>query len=107
MPGTRTEETVVKRQWDKAYLRTISDEIPGENVRYELRGEPLRTDESKACAGFWQAVGWLETIDCPTGNSCDSLDDIVLVPKCCPSWIKREKYICTKTKNISASLVLA
>lgn len=46
---------------------------------------------SKACLRSWQAARWLETIHCPTGNSRDSLDDVVLVPECCPSWVRRKK----------------
>lgn len=61
---------------------------------------------SKTCLRSWQAARWLETIHCPTGNSRDSLDDVVLVPECCPSWVRRKK-IRIKTKNISASLVSA
>lgn len=60
-----------------------------------------------AAENWWQTVCWLKTINCPTGNCCDSLDDTVLVPKCCSSWIRREKYICRNTKNTSASLMPA
>lgn len=80
-----TEEALVKQQWEKARLRAISDEMLEESVRYELRAELLRTDRSKVCLHFWQAACWLETINSPTGSSPDSLGDVVLVPKCCPS----------------------
>lgn len=91
----------MKWRWEKAYLRTISDEIAGESVRCEPRAEPLRTDGRKACLCFWQAACWLETINRPTGTARDSLDDTVLCPKMLVLHGLEEKNIYVQRLKIS------
>lgn len=97
----------MKWQWEKACLRTISDEIPGESVYCEPRADLRRTKRKQNRSALLANCVLAGNNKLSTSNSCDSLYDIVLVPKCCPSWIRREKYICIKTKNISASPVPA